>query len=230
MLTGENSCPKPHSGRPSSRDRKDIPAALRRAARQAIARDDGGQFTASEVATIAGVDPAMINYYFVNKSGLISSIIDDALLIIFDKLRAIERSVHKDREIDTRKLVDLLSRHYFSIAPLVRTLMKEVGNEKSETHKNYLVRDARNFRQIEAILRACVDHGIYRPDLDVRHAALSLTCLTAALTCLSPTFINSAPAGEKTGPDHLVFTFEELIANGWIERTSAMLDREFRTE
>lgn len=229
MAASGDACPgRAHSGRPPSRERKDIPAALRSAARQAMLQSGRGDFTASEVANIAGVDPAMINYYFINKSGLISSIIDEALLVICNKLKTLERSVHREREIETRKLVELVSRHYFSIAPLIRMLMKEVGNEKSETHKNYLVRDARNFRQIEAVVRACVECGIYRADLDVRHAALSVTCLTAALTCLSPTFINSRPPRHEPKAEHLMFTFEELIAGGWIENTSAMLDREFR--
>lgn len=225
MLTGESATARSHTGRPSGRNRKDIPDALRRAATQAIVKNAGGDFTVSEVATIAGVDPAMINYYFINKSGLISSIIDDALLAIFKKLTAIERTVLRERSIDTRKLVDILSRHYFAIAPFVRRLLKEVGNEKSETHKNYLERDDRNFRQIEAVLRACVDCGVYRADLDVRQAALSLTCLTAGLTCFPHTFINARGADAADRP---IFTFEELIADGWIERISAMLDREFR--
>ena len=228
MLTGETATAKSHTGRPSGRDRKDIPNALRSAAAHAIVRSAGGDFTVSEVAHVAGVDPAMINYYFINKSGLVSSVIDDALLVIFKKLTAIERAVRRDRAIDTRKLVEVVSRHYFGIAPLVRRLLKEVGNEKSETHKNYLERDDRNFRQIEAILRACVDCGIYRPELDTRHAALSLTCLTAGLVCFPPTFINPEPSGSGALADRPVFTFEDLIADGWIEQTSAMLDRQFR--
>lgn len=226
MLTGESV--KSHGGRPAGRDRKDIPNALRDAATHAIARSAGGDFTVSEVAHVAGVDPAMINYYFINKSGLISAIIDDALLVIFKQLTAIEGAVRRERGIDTRKLVEVVSRHYFGIAPLVRRLLKEVGNEKSQTHKHYLERDDRNFHQIEAILQACVDCGVYRADLDTRHAALSLTCLTAGLACFPPTFINSEPPGSGRTTDRPVFTFESLIADGWIEQTSAMLDRQFR--
>src|SRR5262245_44279741 len=71
--------PEPSSPRRGRRPEGDARRALIQAAQAILAARPAGKLTVREVATRAGCDVALVNYYFGSKEGLLAAALEDAL-------------------------------------------------------------------------------------------------------------------------------------------------------
>ncbi|HKN38596.1 MAG TPA: TetR family transcriptional regulator, partial [Acidimicrobiia bacterium] len=76
MATPTPSEPSPRRGRRAEGDAR---RALIEAAQAILAARPAGKLTVREVASRAGCDVALVNYYFGSKEGLLAAALEDAL-------------------------------------------------------------------------------------------------------------------------------------------------------
>jgi len=202
-------------GRPRSDARRHVCSALLDAAEAGLRVKGHSQLTSREIASLAHTNQAMIRYYFNGKEGLFCALIEKALESVIDDLTRLEQDLDTLPERPTKALILLLTRHYFSSAPLFKVLMDELRNENSAIRKRYVKRGSRTFAHICRILRKFVKLGIFKPDANVRYAAFTIACLIETPVALSPVI------------SQMGFTIEELKGDAWIDYVSGMLDREF---
>lgn len=70
---------KPGRGRPSAESDRDVRAALLGAARELFLDRSYGEVPVRELAARAGVNPAMVSYYFGDKQGLYAAMLQDVM-------------------------------------------------------------------------------------------------------------------------------------------------------
>jgi len=207
--------PKSIRGRPRSDAHRHVCSALLDAAEAGLRIKGHSELTSREIASLANTNQAMIKYYFDGKEGLFSALIEKALESVGDELSALERDLDTMPARPTKSLIVLLTKHYFSAAPLYKVLMDELRNERSAVRQRYVKRGSRTFAHICRILRKFVKLGIFKPDANVRYAAFTIACLIETPVALSPVI------------GQMGFTLEELKSDPWIDYISGMLDREF---
>jgi len=202
------------AGRPPKTDTSDNPArlALLAAASACLAERPGAALGIREVADRAGVNSALISYYFGGKEGLMSALIDTAAkplltldLATLKLLPAGQRSkivvsrfvaIHHSNPWLPRLLVhDLTHRH----SPLQERFLQQVG--------------ARLAKLLNGFIKLQQADGYFRADLDVRLTGIAL------LSMLAFPFI-ATPMLEHT--HHLKAA--QLNSEKWINQLCALLE------
>ena len=162
--------PRRRPGRPArQQDGADPREALLDAAARVFA--ERGPHSLRAVAAAAGVTPAMVHYYFGDKRGL-----DDALLE-----RALARVLERVSQV--RRLDDLPATlaQAFGAEPWIPPLLvREVLSEDGRFRARFIERYASHVgRLVPGMLRAEIEHGRLRADLDPKLAFVSLLGMMA---------------------------------------------------
>jgi len=105
-MTNTQAEPTRRPGRPSSRQALDSRQALINAARELFARHDFDQISTKRIAEAAGVNPAMIQYHFRSKTGLLEATFRETLDPVIEELKALSARGIADR-FDVQALVSL---------------------------------------------------------------------------------------------------------------------------
>lgn len=170
--------PRPaRSGRPAGREPEQVRSALLYAARQHFSQRDFKAVSVRELAKTAGVNPAMVNYYFGDKQGLYDAMVRES---IGPLLEAIEQA----EQPDTQLSLDELLHRYISILArnpwLPNLVVREVFYGSSEFRdtfvRRFAARLAAAFKQRLERDRNC---SLLRKDLDPALATLSLISMAA---------------------------------------------------
>jgi TetR/AcrR family transcriptional regulator len=174
-------------------------AAILKAALHEFASESVAGARTDEIARLAGVNKALLYYYFQDKESLYGAVIDD----VFQNMR--ERLLHvlSTDSPPRQKIIDFAAAHFDFIASapehprLVQHEMMRAGRQKSP----HLKRIAQNyFQPIYARLVEVLDEGIAAGDfraVDPRRFAMSMGAVVAS-------YFNSLPIAQLLGsPDPL---------------------------
>lgn len=164
-------------GRPPSEARPETREALLEAANRLFARHGAGEVSLRRLATEAGVTPAMVHYYFGGKEGLYDAMLERAFARVIEGASALAARGRGegDRSGDVlQNLLELLT-STFAAEPWLPTLVvREVLSEGGRFRERF-VRDyaSRMAELLPGLMRAEIDAGRFRSDLDPRLAFLS---------------------------------------------------------
>ncbi len=162
-------------GRPPSEARPETREALLEAANRLFARHGAGEVSLRRLAAEAGVTPAMVHYYFGGKQGLYDAMLERAFARVIEGASALAARGEGDRSGDVlQNLLELLT-STFAAEPwlptlVVRDVLSEGGRFRERFVRDYASRMA---ELLPGLLRAEIEAGRFRPDLDPRLAFLS---------------------------------------------------------
>ena len=165
-------------GRPSGEKSRHVVEALLRAAEECVKDKQFKDITVREIAALADVNPAMINYYFNNKEGLFVALIEFLFVEWEEKVAALVSDMKAGGESPTARFVALVDECYYQHAPIIRLLHQELTEEDSGIQAAYRQRLAsRTTKAMGRFIERAAELGHYRQNLDVRFASLTLACV-----------------------------------------------------
>jgi TetR/AcrR family transcriptional regulator len=183
---------RPAKGRPRRADSENriIPDALLAAANECIASEKTSNVSVRQIAQKAGVNQAMINYYFNNKDGLLLALFEANFLPLVKKLRAFEKDCRDPQaeDVSVARLITLIDEH-FENSPSLFVLHKDSMTEGSGVAGTYSEDNgARGYTTIVRIMRLLMDRGVCRSDISPQHAAYMICILGAVHHVMTPIF------------------------------------------
>lgn len=192
-------------GRPkrAASEERAIHDALLAAADECIADERTSNVPVRRIAAKAGVNQAMINYYFNNKSGLLLAIFEANFFPLVKKLREFERECKdlENRNVSIGRLISIIDSH-FENSPSLFVLNKDMLSDTPGMSGTYSERNgARGYSTIARIMRLMMDRGMCRDDISPEHAAYVICILGAVHHVMSPIFdvaFRGLMEGERT--------------------------------
>jgi AcrR family transcriptional regulator len=155
-------------GRPRKDVQRHVIQDLMQAAESALANKTAKELTIHEVALAAGVNDAMIHYYFGGKDGL--------LVAIFHEIMSGAPYKHADSIRDEcvaqksiKPLIEALVKFYYARPSLIRMSMVELFSTSSKINDVYKAKYfdvTPNF--VEFVVKSMMDLGIYKRTFDVK--------------------------------------------------------------
>lgn len=183
---------RPAKGRPkrSRGDERLIHDALLAAADECIADEKTSNVPVRRIAEKAGVNQAMINYYFNSKDGLLLALFEANFLPLVKKLRAFEKDCRDPAKADVSiaRLIALIDGHFES-SPSLFVLHKDMiagGTRLSSPYSED--NGARGYTTIARIMRLLMDRGLCRDDISPQQAAYVVCILGAVHHVMMPIF------------------------------------------
>ncbi len=179
-------------GRPkrSANDEGLIHDALLSAADECIASEKTSNVPVRRIAAKAGVNQAMINYYFNNKDGLLLAIFEANFAPLVKKLRDFEKACADpaDDTVCVDRLLSIIDRH-FENSPALFVLHADMLNEEPSVANTYSEQNgSRGYTTIVRIMQLMMDRGICRTDISAKQAAYMICVLGAVHHVMSPIF------------------------------------------
>lgn len=169
-------------GRPAAEKRPEVRDALLDAASRLFARRGVAGTSLRQVASEAGVTPAMVNYYFGGKQGLHDAILERTLARILERARAVAAR-HLDRPATAgEQLADLLAVlvDNFRAEPWLPVLVvREVLTEGGRLRERFIRDYAQHMAALlPSLMQREIAAGRFRGDLDAQLAFLSFMGMT----------------------------------------------------
>lgn len=162
-------------GRPAGREGDEVRADLLRAAREHFLKRDFKAVSLREIASSAGVNGAMINYYFGGKRGLYMAMVDE----VFESLDVQMQKMHGGADYTvadfSRSYSMLLVENPWWPNFFVREILFSEGETKEAVMQRISTLIAPKL--LESI-RAEIDRGHYRKELKPEFTILSLMGMT----------------------------------------------------
>lgn len=170
--------PRRGRGRPSpQQDSTDVAASLLEAARGLFAERGFNEVSTREIARAAGVNPAMIHYYFGDKEGLYKAMLERVFERLFSELGKLATVPQPANPI-----ADLLSLYAATLSRdpwIPRLMIREVLSEGAPFREEFIERFAGPASKlIPGLIGGEKKAGRLRDDLDPNLTALSLIGMT----------------------------------------------------
>lgn len=205
-------------GRPPSRRSAEVVDKLLAAAERQLELNGLEQTTERTIAAEAGVNHAMIHYYFGGMSGLLTVLLQQLSDNISEEYRKLSADTRWFHDRPTRHLVKSLVRAYGSKPWLVRLSVSQLTPEHSAMCEMFLKRyGPRGQVQVRHLLERMIEAGIYDRKVDTECVAMSIMSLI-----MGPLILTRLSA--STG-----ITLETLQQDRWIDHVSDLLERQLRS-
>lgn len=173
--------------RPVGRERSHLSDSLLSAAEHCLHGKSHLEVTVREIASNAGTHGGMVNYYFNNKDGLFSTLVDAALVSIERRLKQMEADIEAGVDDPTTTLVRGLVETYIPHSCAISVIFTEIFRQHSAIKDGYSRRGgSRIFDRLERLLQMLVERGTYRKDLDPASTAWMMLCLVIGPHLLEP--------------------------------------------
>jgi len=164
-------------GRPAAREDHDVKAALLAAARELFLRYGYREVSARQVADAAGVNPAMVQYYFGSKQGLYAAMLAEAVAPLAARIESMVAGPSAE-EPDLGGLLEAYMRTVAAHPWVPGLLMREVLAPDGAFRERFIADFAGRFApQVARIIGRAVGSGQARPDLDPRLTLVSFLSL-----------------------------------------------------
>jgi len=174
--------PPPRSrlpGRPTSDRSQDTRDDLLAAAHRLFARHGAVGVSLRQLASEAGVTPAMVHYYFGSKEGLYDAMLEHTFGRVIERVSALEARVRDDSGDPLDELLRILTETFVAEPWLptlvVREVLAEGGRLREGFIRNYASRMA---DLLPGMMRREVETGRFRDDLDPALAFVSFMGMT----------------------------------------------------
>ena len=164
-------------GRPPAMAEREVRALLLQVARGLFLRYGYRAVSGRQVAAAAGVNPAMIQYYFRSKRGLYTAMLQDVMTPIATRLEEMLQPAHSaelDLDALLRTFMTTIAENPWIPGLLVREVLNPDGEFRDEFIRNVAGRLA---PRLEELLRRAIATGSLRSDLDPKLAVLSFMSL-----------------------------------------------------
>ncbi|WP_414903395.1 TetR/AcrR family transcriptional regulator [Sphingomonas flavalba] len=166
-------------------------SSLLNAANTCLEKADSSRITGRQIAEVAGVTQAMINYYFKSKEGLLSSLFERDYQDLTRKVKQFERDVEngvvEGRSIED--LIELMEVHFRERAGLLVLLHNDALRDGSVVGGTYVGRLAsRCYSIVTRTMAAMIRDGRCRSDVSAEHAAYMVCSLCTIPAFLQPIF------------------------------------------
>jgi AcrR family transcriptional regulator len=176
--------------------------ALLDAAEHCLQRNTASFITVRQIAQVAGVNQAMINYYFGDKDGLFVSLFENDVFELTRKLNVFLKAIETDEErlYTIEALMKLIEVH-FCTRKSMTVMCQDVVDEGSTLNQTYNLRlAARGYSGIVRVIAALMDKGRCRTDITPEHAGYLVCSVCALPFLLAPIFnvaFNTKTDGEE---------------------------------
>lgn len=164
-------------GRPSEQSRREVRRRLGTAARELFARHGFEAVSLKQVAEAAGVTPAMVHYYFVDKQGLWLTVLEDYLEEALGGMLAARVQIEGPGGLDVymARHAELLGRQPW-VAPLLFRELILGGGPSADFVRRFPA-------QLRDLLRSAVQHAKRRGEIarELDSDLLVLSLLSAAV-------------------------------------------------
>jgi AcrR family transcriptional regulator len=203
----ESSVPAPRRGR---RPEGDARRALIEAAQAILAVKPAGKLTVREVASRAGCDVAMVNYYFGSKEGLLTAALDDAL----EEMNRVLASVTTSEGTLAEKMANLVREPILAMGErrhLPRLIIGQVLLERGKRADRYIASMGVSYLEsVETLVEEGIRSGTFRK-VDARSLVYSFSAIPAFFFLMAP--VLERVLGEEAVSAQAVETFAEAVAD-----------------
>ncbi len=163
------------AGRKPADDAADVRQDLLRSARELFTEQGFEATTTKQIAQRAGVNAAMIHYYFGDKAGLHGAMLQEAMAPI---LSGLDRMAADPANLSAEDFIELYMRTLAARPWLPRLVVREVLPERGRLRKLFLEQvAARVAPVIPLLIRSSQKSGTIRPELDPGLVTVSLASL-----------------------------------------------------
>lgn len=191
--------------------------ALLAAAERCLEQKPYARITLREIATIAGVNQAMVNYYFVSKTGLFLALIETVFKRQTAQIRALEKRLNEAPDSITREFVDAIRSGFYRHPAVLHFILRESQDPDSVFWALFKKRvAATNVMAIRRFIAAAAERGIYRRDVDPR--LLTLLVYQLAFRTLTTPNLKQSYACDV----------QELFSDAWFALLEDALERLLR--
>ena len=171
-----------------------------------------------KIADEVGVNRALIHYYFVDKAGLLCSVIDRYRKDIFNKLDALDNIDPKSQSL-TRDIIKTIVDAYYEKPWLTKIIVSELMRNDSVIMVSFLQRYGMrkvSLELIQNLFQKLVKFGVYDRNVNMSNAALNLLSVIIAPLMLAP-LLHSIDLGSN-----------EIKKDSWIDQVADLFDRQLR--
>ena len=207
---------KDRRGRPLAGGTAKVPDRLLAALEECLMERSYLDLGLREIAGCAGTSHTMIAYYFVDKDGMLTALVERTLDAMIADLRRLRGELRLQPIEPTRQLLQCMADHVSHHPDVVRIAMTEVGRTGSKIGKRISLRHMpRILAACHAIIRDLIESGVYRPDLE---RVLAVNALAGLATL-----------GQIALPDlgDLGVEANGFRSKRWIEFMTAALESQF---
>jgi TetR/AcrR family transcriptional regulator len=209
--------PAPRRGR---RPEGDARRALIEAAQAILAARPAGKLTVREVASRAGCDVALVNYYFGSKDGLLTAALEDAL----DELRAVLETYTRREGTFEEQVRRMVREPILALGErrhLPRMIIGQILLERGPQADRWIA--ALGMSQLQAVGDLVADgigSGAFRP-VDARALVYSFSAIPAFFFLMAP--VIERILGEEAVSQEAVESFADavtdLVLHGLLSQT-----------
>lgn len=213
--TTQSTAPGRPAGRPSGGDSEKVRRDLLAAARDHFLKRDFKAVSLREIASSAGVNGAMVNYYFGGKKGLYLAMVDELFESLDEKMASLSNGSEFSITDFSRSYCLLLAENPWWPNFVAREILFSEGETKEEVLERFGKMIAPKL--VQAIGQE-VEQGHYRKDLNPALTIMSLMGMTIFPFLAAP-MIESV-FGMKLDPamaDKLASHNVQLFMNGVVE-------------
>ena len=162
-------------GRPAGREGEEVRADLLRAAREHFLKRDFKAVSLREIASSAGVNGAMVNYYFGGKKGLYLAMVDEVFATLEEQIKELDDNAEYSVADFSRSYSLLLAQNPWWPNFFVREILFSEGETREEVMRRISSLIAPKLLQS---IRREIDSGHYREELTPELTILSLMAMT----------------------------------------------------
>lgn len=162
-------------GRPAGRDTEKVREALLQAAREHFTTREFKAVSLREIAATAGVNGAMVNYYFGSKQGLYMAMVDGMFASLEESFEDLSEGSAITVEDFSRSYCGFLADNPWWPNFMVREVLFSEGETREEIIKKFSLSFAPRLMQS---IQQEIAGGNYRQDLDPVMTLLSLMGMT----------------------------------------------------
>ncbi|MEX2489293.1 MAG: TetR/AcrR family transcriptional regulator [Pseudomonadales bacterium] len=209
---------RPRSGRPETRAGKDVRLLLLEASRRLFASHGYQGVSVKAIADQAGVNPAMVHYYFGNKDGLFVAVIEETLVPVLQKARELANIT--DTESFIRQFLQIYMSTIAANPWLPVLLTREVILPEGRLRERFV---GQVVGPLSHKLRGLIETGKHRgefdKDIDPTLAVINLISL-AAFPFLAMPILNKALKVELNDDfvEHLIRHTSRIYLEGIYKR------------
>ena len=205
-------------GHPGSKSQSEVGVKLLAAAELLLERVGLAHVTERTIAAEAGVNHAMIHYYFGSMDGLLAAVLDQAYAHISSVYRQLSADTGWFHQQPTHHLIRKLVEAYYAKPWLARILVSLVTPEYSAMCNIILKRyGPRGQIQLQHLLDQMIKEGIYDRKVNTAYVAMSMMSILIA------------PLSLTRLTDSVSITLDDLKKDRWIDHVADLFDRQLRS-